>query len=131
MKSLVLAIAVCLGSVAPLGAQAAAPSNPTLTVQWGLPGDLPVTGDFDGDGIADLAIFRPSTATWFLVFSVDGFNRAGAARYQWGLPGDVPMPGDYNGDHVTDLAVYRPSTGTWYIKFTEGRRLPYRPFPTS
>ena len=34
--------------------------------QWGLPSDIPLVSDFDGDGRTDLAVYRPSSAhgTW-------------------------------------------------------------------
>jgi Immunoglobulin I-set domain/FG-GAP repeat len=64
-------------------------------------------GDFNGDGLADLAVFRPSTSTWYV---------RNVATVQWGAPGDVPVPGDYDGDGVTDIGVYRPSTGQWFVR---------------
>ena len=42
--------------------------------QWGLPGDAPLVGDFDGDGITDLAIWRPAQATDYIVPSSDPSN---------------------------------------------------------
>ena len=30
-------------------------------VHWGFAGDVPIAGDFDGDGRTDIAVFRPST----------------------------------------------------------------------
>ena len=50
-------------------------------------GDVPVPGDFDGDGKTDLAVFRPATGIWYIVNSSTG----AAAFYQWGLSGDIPI----------------------------------------
>ena len=77
------------------------------TVAWGAPGDIPVPGDYDGNGTVDIAVYRPSTGQWFI---------QGQATVQWGLPGDVPVPGDYDGNGIVDIAVYRPSTGFWYVR---------------
>ena len=60
----------------------------------------PGAGDYNGDGTTDVAVFRPSTAQWFVrnQFTV-----------VFGDPGDIPVPADYNGDGTTDVAVYRRS----------------------
>ncbi|MGI8786357.1 MAG: alkaline phosphatase family protein [Pyrinomonadaceae bacterium] len=65
--------------------------------------------DYDGDGRADVSVFRPSNGTWFLLQSTNGFT--GAA---FGQAGDQIVPADYDGDGKTDLAVYR--NGTWFIQ---------------
>lgn len=70
-------------------------------------------GDYDGDGITDVAVFRPSTGNWFILKSSTDFYYW--STYQWGIPSDVPVPGDYDGDGKTDIAVYRPSISNWYL----------------
>lgn len=70
------------------------------------------SSDFDGDGVSDSAIFRPSTGSWFILNS--GSN---TFRFeQFGTNGDVPIDGDFDGDSRADLAVFRPSDGTWFFQ---------------
>jgi hypothetical protein len=80
------------------------------TQQYGVSGDIPVPGDFDGDGKTDFSIFRPSTSNWYFIYSAGG-----SGQYPFGTTGDIPVPADYDGDGKTDAAIYRPSTGGWYI----------------
>jgi hypothetical protein len=70
--------------------------------------NFPLTGvatafDFDGDGKADLGVYRTTTAEWFIFGSATGFP----GPILLGSPGlgDVPVPADYDGDGKTDLAV--------------------------
>ncbi|TAK66298.1 MAG: hypothetical protein EPO22_03930 [Dehalococcoidia bacterium] len=70
------------------------------------PGPNPaIGGDYNGDGITDIAVWRPSTGQWFINWGQPA---------QLGQAGDVPVPADYNGDGITDIAVWRPSTGQWF-----------------
>jgi hypothetical protein len=56
---------------------------------WGVAGDIPVPGDYDGDGRSDIAIWRSSNGFWFIVRSASG---TGAVQ-GWGLAGDRSVPG--------------------------------------
>jgi arylsulfatase A-like enzyme len=87
--------------------------------------DVPVPGDYDGDGIADIAIFRPTDSTWYVLnSSKSNFNstrKDGIQRIRFGLQtGDIPVPADYDGDGITDVAIRRPSDSSWYIKNSTG-----------
>ncbi len=63
--------------------------------------------DFDGDGKADVSVFRQGS--WYWLQSSDNAFRA----VQFGQAGDKPVPADYDGDSKTDVAVFRD--GYWFI----------------
>jgi hypothetical protein len=69
------------------------------------------SGDFDGDGVSDLSVFRPSTGTWFILNS--GSNTF--TTIPFGTNGDIPIDGDFDGDQRADAAIYRPSNGVWFF----------------
>jgi len=97
------------------------------SLEMGLPGDIPAPADFDRDGRADLAVFRPGNGTWYIRRSSDNFLQV----VQLGANGDKPVAADFDGDGKADQAVFRPSNGTWYILRSSDGQLYIRQFGTS
>jgi hypothetical protein len=60
------------------------------TVSWGVSTDLPVTGDWNGDGFADVGIFRPATHRFLLK------NGSVTTTINWGTDTDLPVAGRWS-----------------------------------
>ena len=73
-------------------------------------------GDYDNNGPANVAVYRPSSGVWFVLGGVPDVASSPNQTVSWGAPGDRPAPADYDGDGATDIAVYRPSTGQWFVR---------------
>lgn len=71
--------------------------------------DIPGRGfDYDGDGMADFVVYRPSNRLWYTQ------TESNFTVFEFGVATDVPVPADYDGDGKTDIAVWRPENGMWY-----------------
>ncbi len=76
--------------------------------------------DYDGDGKADVSVFRASENKWYVLRSSD------STVYQpvFAIAGDVPVPADYDGDQKTDVAIFRPSSAQWwYLSSIDGSQV--------
>ena len=88
--------------------------------QWGSStlGDFFAAADYDGDGRADIAVFR--AGVWYIIES-----STGNYRYEYfGQSGDVPAANDFDRDGKADLTVARSENGTrvWYVQRSTDRQ---------
>ncbi|MHC4218864.1 MAG: right-handed parallel beta-helix repeat-containing protein, partial [Planctomycetota bacterium] len=81
------------------------------TFLFGLPDDVPVVGDWDGDGDDEVGVYRDGK--WFLDINGNGQWDGPDVTFRFGLSGDVPVVGDWNGDGPDDVGVVRD--GRWYL----------------
>ncbi len=65
--------------------------------------------DYDGDGAAEVAVFRPSSGLWAV---------RGATRVYFGVDAHLPLGGDFNGDGTAETAAFlRSQDGSlWTIR---------------
>ncbi len=88
---------------------------PDIVVDRGAAGDVPVAGDFNGDGIDTVSTFNNG------VWKISNFNVAvggygvGSTTVNFGATGDLPVVGDWNGDGIDTVGVFRPLTGQFLL----------------
>jgi hypothetical protein len=93
----------------PVGPAGKKKRSPTVTTVFG--GgyyEVPVPGDYDGNGKAEIAIYNVNTGEWHL--------KEGNKFFSFGDIGDVPVQADYDGDGDTDIAVANMTLGEWKVK---------------
>ena len=90
-----------------------ASNTETTSFYYGDPGDFPIMGDWDGDGVDTPGLYRQADGYVYL----RNKNAQGNAdiKFFFGNPGDVPIAGDFNDDGFDTVSIYRPSNQTFYI----------------
>lgn len=87
--------------------------------RFGVSDDVPITGDWNGDGITNIGVFR--SGTWYLDLDGDGRFTERDMVVHYGEQGDTPVVGDFNGDGTDEIGIYRG--GAWQID-SNGNRKP-------
>ena len=77
-------------------------------VVFGLDGAVPLTGDFNGDGVSELAVYYDGL--WLVDINGNGEWDADDLWAELGGDQDQPVTGDWDGDGKTDIGIYGP---TW------------------
>lgn len=87
--------------------------------RFGGSGDIPIAGDWNGDGIRSVGVFRDGR--WYFDLDGDGRWSEGDETALFGQPGDLPVVGDFDGDGIEEIAIFR--NGTWIIDSNGNRQI--------
>ncbi|MGI9648819.1 MAG: DUF3048 domain-containing protein [Acidimicrobiia bacterium] len=85
------------------------PGQIDYTFSFGNQGDIPLLGDWDGDGIDTPGVYRPLDGSAHLTNQIPSFGGDAVAdlSFHFGLPGDRVFAGDWDGDGVDTLGLSR------------------------
>jgi hypothetical protein len=90
---------------------------PTTTYNFGYGsrGDLPVAGDWNGDGRDSVGVYRASLRMFYLRNTLNGGFANVSIMVPFAQAGDIPIVGDWNGDNLDTPGLYRPSTAQFLL----------------
>lgn len=78
------------------------------------PGDIPLIGDWNGDGVKTPGIYRNGWWRLWNHFTWSEWPPDVEEFFFGGLPGDIPVVGDWNGDGIDTVGIYR--SGRWLLR---------------
>jgi calcineurin-like phosphoesterase family protein len=83
-----------------------------IGINYGQGGDYPISGDWNGDGVDTIGVYRNGS------FLLRNSNTVGFAdlAFAFGKPGDQPIAGDWNGDGIDTIGVFDRNTFTFYLR---------------
>ncbi len=76
-----------------------------ITVNFGQAGDLPVVGDWNGDSIDTVGIYRPPEGRFILRNSNNDNPSTPDLNFLFGAPNGTPLAGDWNADGIDTIGV--------------------------
>lgn len=89
------------------------PADLVVPILYGLSSDQPLVGDWNGDGVDTVGLYRNSL---FLLWDTNSGQPNPDYTLLFGNAGDVPMAGDWTGRGRSGIGLFRPSNGTVYLK---------------
>jgi hypothetical protein len=80
---------------------------------YGVPADIPMMCDWNGDGVDTPGLYRAANGYMYLRNTND-FGTADL-EFFYGNPSDQPVCGDWNGDGTDTVGIYRPAEAKFYL----------------
>ena len=104
-----------------------------MTADFGFSTDLPVIGDWNGDGCDEISVWTPSEQRFFLDTNGNYAWDAGTdLTASFGYSTDLlPIAGDWNNDGFDDIGVSSPRHAPLLPGHQRKLRLGYRPSTSS
>lgn len=88
---------------------------PSMSLNFGLAGDIPLVGDWNGDKVSTIGVWRPSSRVFY--FKNANSNAAPIAiSVNYGLNTDIPVVGDWDGNGTDTIGVWRPSSRQFLLR---------------
>lgn len=81
---------------------------------YGDPGDEPLVGDFDGDGMDTVGLYRPSAKRVFLLNAHRG--RKADVAFAYGRAGDRVLMGHWESTGVDTVGAFRPGDRMFHLR---------------
>jgi hypothetical protein len=92
----------------------------------GFLGDIgwePVAADYDGDRLADPAVYQENTGNWQIKLSSAGYGLMELNGFAGGT-GYSAVAADFDGDRLADPTLYNRADGTWIVRFSAAGYVP-------
>jgi FG-GAP-like repeat len=90
---------------------------------WANPAEIPLVGDWDGDGKDTIGMYQPVVGSWNEgegMFYLRNSNSSGAVDYSfaytWANPAEIPLVGDWDGDGDDTIGMFQPGDGKWHLR---------------
>lgn len=99
------------------------PTNPSFNPSLPVYDWIPISGDWDANGVDGAGFFHQSAANWFLK---NGQSQGlSDVAFSWGPSGTnwLPLWGDWNADGFDSVGLYDPSQARWFLKNTNSQGL--------